>query len=161
MADKKEKVSIFSTPEEIDAIITTRINSFCGKGGKKASAWTDEEKDLRNAVVLDYLAGQGLSREQTAQQLSSRWGVTMGTARNYVSAALKDFAEYVAESDDAEKNRKLYIERLEGILQTALAGKSLDAALRAMEIYGKTMGYFNEKKDVNLTGDATFTFDFS
>lgn len=162
MADPERKISIFSAPSEIDAVIKARLATFCKKGGKNpATRWPEDELELRNAVILDYIAAQGLSREQTAQQIAARWGITPGTGRNYVTRAVQDFAKKYTQSDEAEANRKLYIERLESVLQTALERGSLDSSLRALEIYGKAMGFFLERKDVSLSGDTTFTFDFA
>ena len=79
-----EKVNIFSKPEEIDRMINTRLEQFPRKGGKTSSknvSWSDEELSIIDSVIWDYISKQGLSREQAAQQIHSRWDISLSTAR--------------------------------------------------------------------------------
>lgn len=158
---EEKKVNIFSAPEEIDAAIKSRINSFCTKGGKNSSAWTEDEMQLRDSVIWEYLVKQGLSREDTAQQIAARWDITVSTARKYVMKAIKNLANAFKESDNLEEIKRMYLSRIEGVLQTALDRGALDSSLKALDLYGKSLGFFNEKKDINLGGDLTISFDFS
>ena len=70
--EQTEKVNIFSEPEKINAIIKSRLAQFSTKGGSQKNSlvkWTESELELRNAVIIDYLTINGLSRERTAQQI--------------------------------------------------------------------------------------------
>ena len=156
-----KRVSIFDSPEEIDAVILNRLNSFPAKGAKNTrTPWTEDELELRDAVIWDYLTEQHLSRERTAQQIAARWGVYMSSARRYVADAIKRLTAQFKENE-AEELRKKYIEQLETVIQNAYESKSYDAQLRGLDILGKVHGYFNNKTDVTLAGDATIHFDFN
>lgn len=159
MEDKK--VNIFSDPSEIDAVIKSRINSFCNRGGKRSSAWTEDEIQLRDGVIWEYMVKQGLSREATAQQIAVRWDITPGTARKYVVSAIKNLANSFRDSEDLEEIKRMYLQRIEGVLQTALDRGALDSSIKALDLYGKSLGFFNEKKDLTLGGDLTISFDFT
>ena len=81
----QNKISIFDRPEQIDAVINAKLASMPRKNGKansKANAWTKDEIELRNAVIMQYIAEQGLSKERTAQQLTNRWDITIDTPEN-------------------------------------------------------------------------------
>lgn len=156
------KISIFDRPENIDAVINAKLALMPakkGKGNSKANAWTPEELELRNAVIMQYICEQGLSRERTAQQISSRWDITLGTARAWVSRAIDEFAKTYAE-ENQENNRKMWLERCEQILQEALDTGDKSSALKALDLIGKSMGIYAEKKDVNVQGDVDINFKF-
>lgn len=156
------RVNIFSTPEQIDAVITSRISQFSRKGGGQKNdlvKWTDEEIELRDAVIIDYLTADCLSREKTAQQISSRWNITMATARKYVKEAVIHFCDNVVEENE-EIRKKMFDEKLQSILQDAIDAKDRQSSLRALDIYAKTTGMYKDKTDVNLTVDGGISFDF-
>lgn len=159
----KTKVSIFSEPDLIDGVIKNRINSFSPRGGKsnnKIAGWSEEEVELRNAVIYDYIAKQACSREETARQISARWNVSMTQARRYVRSAMDDFfANYTEE--DKEKLRRTYLDRLEAIQQEAIEARDWQSALRAQEIINKLNGLYEEKTKVEIEGKIPLTFDFS
>ena len=86
--EKEKKINIFSDPEKIDAVIKSRLSMFSRKGGTQKNdqvKWTEEELELRDAVIIDYITVNGLSRERTAQQIADRWDVSMNTARTWVT----------------------------------------------------------------------------
>lgn len=162
MAQNNKPISIFDRPEQIDAIINAKLANMPQTGGKantKSNAWKPEEMELRNAVIMQYIAEQGLSRERAAQQITNRWNITLGTARNWVSRAIDDFAKSYGE-EDQEKNRRLWLERCEQVLQDAIDTRDKANALKALDLIGKSMGLFSEKKEVRLDGDANIKFDF-
>lgn len=161
--EKKEKVNIFSRPEEIDALINSRLEQFPRKGGRSCSkhvSWSDEEISIIDSVILDYIAKQGLSREATAQQLHSRWDISLSTARRYVTDSIKRMASTYTE-EDQEEQRRVWLERCEAILQDAIETKDKQSALRALDLMGKTLGLYKETKDINVDGDNTIHFEFS
>ena len=161
--EKKEKVDIFSRPEEIDALINSRLEQFPRKGGKTSSknvTWSDAEIQIIDSVILDYIAKQGLSREACAQQIYSRWDISMSTARRYVTDSIKRMAStYTVE--DQEEQRRVWLERCEAILQDAIETRDKTSALRALDLMGKTLGLYKETKDINVDGDNTIHFEFS
>ena len=158
-----DKIDIFSQPELIDGIIKGRINSFSKRGGKsnnKVYNWTEDELELRNAVIYDYIAKQACSKEETARQIASRWDISMTSARRYVKSALDDFSANW-EQEDKDKLRERYIEKLEGIMQDALEAHDRQSALRAQEIINKLNGLYEEKSKIEIEGNIPLTFDFS
>ena len=155
-------ITIFDRPEQIDAVINAKLALMPATGGKansKKGAWTPEEMELRNAVIMQYICEQGLSRERTAQQIFNRWNIALGTARNWVKAAIDSFAKTYAE-EAQENNRKMWLERVEQILQDAIDSRDKQSALKAMDMMGKAYGIYTEKKDINIEGNATISFDF-
>lgn len=157
-----EKVNIFSKPDEIDAVIKSKLAQFSTKGGKQKNSlvkWSDEEIDLRDSVVIDYLTVNCLSREQTARQLSDRWDISIGTARKYVNEAVIRFCNNAVE-EDAVIRRKMFEEKLNSILQDAVDNDDRQSALRALDIFAKTTGMYENKTDVNLTVDGGISFEF-
>lgn len=156
-------MTIFSKPEEIDAMVNSRLEQFPRKGGKNNSrviGWSDEELQIIDGVIWDYISTQGLSREQTAQQLYNRWDISLSTARRYVTDSIKRMAATYTE-EDAEQQRRVWLERCESILQDAINTRDKQSALRALDLMGKTMGLYKEGKDINLNGENTIHFDFS
>ena len=160
--EKKEKVNIFSNPDEIDAVIKSRLAQFSTKGGCQKNnlvKWTESEIELRDAVIIDYITTNGLSREKTAQQISSRWDISMVTARKYVTEAIKHFCDNVVEESEAVR-KKLFEEKLQSIYEDAVSAKDRQSSLRAIDILNKMNGMYTDKSDVNLSVDGKITFEF-
>lgn len=158
-----EKVNIFSSPEEIDSLINSRLKQFPRKGGKSCSkhvSWSDEELSIIDSVIWDYISTQGLSREATAQQLHSRWDISLSTARKYITDSIKRMASTYTE-EDQEEVRRVWLERCESILQSAIESRDKQSALKALDLMGKTLGLYKETKDINVDGDNTIHFEFS
>ena len=161
--EQKNSINIFSNPEEIDSLINSRLKQFPRKGGKSCSkhvSWSEAEIQIIDSVIWDYMAKQGLSREATAQQIYSRWDISMSTARRYVTDSIKRMASTYTE-EDQEEQRRVWLERCEAILQDAIETKDKQSALRALDLMGKTLGLYKETKDINVDGDNTIHFDFS
>ena len=159
---KTEKVNIFSEPEKVDAIIKSRLAQFSTKGGTQKNSlvkWTEAELELRDAVIMDYLTVNGLSRERTAQQIADRWDVSMQSARNYVKDAITRFAKNYVEIDEATR-KKLFEEKLQSIYEDAVSAKDRQSSLRAIDILNKMNGMYTDKSDVNVNVDGKITFEF-
>ena len=159
---KTEKVNIFSDPEKVDAIIKSRLAQFSTKGGTQKNSlvkWTEAELELRDAVIMDYLTVNGLSRERTAQQIADRWDVSMQSARNYVRDAITRFAKNYVEIDEATR-KKLFEEKLQSIYEDAVSAKDRQSSLRAIDILNKMNGMYTDKSDVNVNVDGKITFEF-
>lgn len=156
------ELNIYKDPDTIDAIINNKIRQFHVKGARsqKNDAWTEDLLELRDYVVFEYLR-QGLSKERVAEELHARWDITLSTARKYVRQAIERFCENYPE-ENKEETRKIFMEKLSKILEMAIESQSKDAALRAMDIFAKTQGYYKENKDITLNGgDNPISFDFS
>lgn len=161
--EQTEKVNIFSDPEKIDALINSRLEQFPRKGGKTSSrnvTWSEDELQIIDGVIWEYISTQGLSREATAQQLYNRWDISLSTARRYVSDSIKRMAATYTDEDQVEQ-RRVWLERCESILQDCLDTRDKQSALKALDLMGKTLGLYKENKDINLSGDNTIHFDFS
>lgn len=162
--NKKNKITIWDDPESIDRVLKTRINSFSKKGGKGCpnnnQKWTEEELELRDAVILAYICEQGLSREATSQQIAARWDIAQSTARKYVNMAITNLCNHYKDEETVEKNRKTFIERLEKMVQQSLEDNRPDLALKAMDLIGKASGAYQEKKEIKLEGETNIKFNF-
>lgn len=155
-------VDIFSKPEHIDNFIKTKLSTLPRKGGvqgSKRAAWTKEELELRDAVIMEYITTQGLSKSRTAQQIKARWGVSFDTALRYVREAINRFSKAYCE-ETQEEQRRVWMERCEQILQDAIDTRDKQAALKALDIMGKSMGIYKETKQLDVDADVDVTFDF-
>ena len=158
-----EKVNIFSSPEEIDSLINSRLKQFPRKGGKSCSkhvSWSEAEIQIIDSVIWDYMAKQGLSREATAQQIYSRWDISLSTARKWITDSIKRIANTYSE-EEQEEVRRVWLERCESILQDAISTRDTQNALKALDLMAKSLGLYKETKDVNLDVDGGISFDFS
>ena len=158
-----EKVNIFSSPEEIDSLINSRLKQFPRKGGKSCSkhvSWSEAEIQIIDSVIWDYMAKQGLSREATAQQIYSRWDISLSTARKWITDSIKRIANTYSE-EEQEEVRRVWLERCESILQECIETRDKQNALKALDLMGKSLGLYKENKDINLDVDGGISFDFS
>lgn len=156
-------LNIFSRPEDIDTFIKTKIASFPQKNGKSSTHknnWEKEELELRDAVIMEYICKQGLSKNATAQQIMDRWGIAMQTAYKYVADAVKRFSKNFAD-ENVEDQRRVWLERCEQILQDAIDSRDKTNAIKALDLIGKSMGIYQQKQNIDLSGEADIKFDFS
>ena len=160
---ERNSINIFSNPDEIDALINSRLQQFPRKGGKTSSrnvSWSEAELQIIDSVILDYIAKQGLSREATAQQLYFRWDISLSTARKWITDSIKRIANTYSE-EEQEEVRRVWLERCESILQSCLETRDKQNALKALDLMAKSLGLYKETKDVNLDVDGGISFDFS
>lgn len=146
----------FITPEEIDGMIQAHMSQV-----RKTHQWKWDEDTLllRNSVILEYICSQGLSNRRTAEQISSRWGISMDAARDWVKNALSTLAEYGQEN--IEDLRQKHLERLEAILEQSMADNAKDSALKAADQIAKLLGLNTDTTKVKLSGgDEPIKFDF-
>ena len=163
MMEQKNSINIFSSPEEIDSLINSRLKQFPRKGGKSCSkhvSWSEAEIQIIDSVIWDYMAKQGLSREATAQQIYSRWDISLSTARKWITDSIKRIANTYSE-EEQEEVRRVWLERCESILQDAISTRDTQNALKALDLMAKSLGLYKETKDVNLDVDGGISFDFS
>ena len=161
--EQKNNINIFSSPEEIDSLINSRLKQFPRKGGKSCSkhvSWSDAEIQIIDSVIWDYMAKQGLSREATAQQIYSRWDISLSTARKWITDSIKRIANTYSE-EEQEEVRRVWLERCESILQECIETRDKQNALKALDLMGKSLGLYKENKDINLDVDGGISFDFS
>ena len=160
---EKNSVNIFSEPEKIDALINSRLQQFPRKGGKTSSrniSWSDSELQIIDSVIWDYIAKQGLSREATAQQIYSRWDISLSTARKWITDSIKRIANTYTK-EEQEEVRRVWLERCESILQECIETRDKQNALKALDLMAKSLGLYKETKDINVDGDNTIHFEFS
>ena len=161
--EQKNSINIFSSPEEIDSLINSRLKQFPRKGGRSCSkhvSWSDAEIQIIDSVIWDYMAKQGLSREATAQQIYSRWDISLSTARKWITDSIKRIADTYSE-EEQEEVRRVWLERCESILQECIETRDKQNALKALDLMGKSLGLYKENKDINLDVDGGISFDFS
>lgn len=148
---------LFLPPEDIDMIIKSRLATTIKKGSKSAGQWTEQEINIRNMVIWEYICKQGLSRTECARQMVSRWGIHLNTAYRYIQQAIASLCIDYEEKE--EEYRQKHIERIESILQDAIDRGAQDTALKCLDQLAKINGIYNEKKDINLNnGNITFKF---
>ena len=161
--EQKNSINIFSSPEEIDSLINSRLKQFPRKGGKSCSkhvSWSEAEIQIIDSVIWDYMAKQGLSREATAQQIYSRWDISLSTARKWITDSIKRIADTYSQ-EEQEEVRRVWLERCESILQECIETRDKQNALKALDLMGKSLGLYKENKDINLDVDGGISFDFS
>ena len=161
--EQKNNINIFSSPEEIDSLINSRLKQFPRKGGKSCSkhvSWSEAEIQIIDSVIWDYMAKQGLSREATAQQIYSRWDISLSTARKWITDSIKRIANTYSE-EEQEEVRRVWLERCESILQECIETRDKQNALKALDLMAKSLGLYKETKDINVDGDNTIHFEFS
>ena len=140
----------------------SRLAQFSSKGGCQKNSlvkWTDAELELRDAVIMDYLTINGLSRERTAQEIAARWDVTLQSARNYIKDAITRFSKNYVEIDEATR-RKIFEEKINAIFEDAVDAKDRSNSLKAMDMLNKMNGLYRDKSDVNLNVEGSISFDF-
>lgn len=150
------------TEEEIDAVIKSRLEQFCRKGGAnngRNAHWTEDELELMDNVIWELITKKGYSREVAAQTIKERWDIHISTARKYVKQAIERVSN--AYEEDTDKLRRVFLERCEGIIKDAIENRQKDTALKAMDLMAKSLGLYRESKDINLQGDGSIKFDFS
>ena len=160
---ERNSINIFSNPDDIDALINSRLQQFPRKGGKTSSrnvSWSDSELQIIDSVIWDYIAKQGLSREATAQQIYSRWDISLSTARKWITDSIKRIANTYTK-EEQEEVRRVWLERCESILQDAISTRDAQNALKALDLMAKSLGLYKETKDINVDSDNTIHFDFS
>ena len=161
--EQKNNINIFSSPEEIDSLINSRLKQFPRKGGKSCSkhvSWSEAELQIIDSVIFDYIAKQGLSREACAQQIYSRWDISLSTARKWITDSIKRIANTYSQ-EEQEEVRRVWLERCESILQECIETRDKQNALKALDLMGKSLGLYKENKDINLDVDGGISFDFS
>lgn len=153
---------VLDDPETIDKYVKLKIKAAPSKGGKSQSAakWTDEENELRDSVIIGYLVDNMMSNDKVAQQIAARWGMSVATARDWVAASRRRFCARQGK-ENLEEVRKIFVERVESLIEDAKENGSNENIRHALELYGKTFGLLSEKKDINLSGDTTIKFEFT
>lgn len=157
-------VKIWDDPEIIDNYMRAKIASCPAKGGKKGAPvnttiWKENDLELRNAVVIELVCKKCYSKEACAQELSKRWGCSLSTAREYTKKGLQSLYD-----NYKEVGQKIvldsYREKVERIANTALNSGDTKLALQAVDMLNKMGGAYTEKKDLNISGEATINFKF-
>ena len=140
----------FLEPEEIDKIIREKA-----KIAGKCHPWTEPEIMMRNQVIIDLIA-QGLSRRRIQEEIMSRWGIKLTTAKTYI----KDAYDTLLHNNEEflEYNRDKQIERLENIITEALEAHEYKAAVMATAELNKLLGLTTNQKITLENTDRVFRF---
>lgn len=140
----------FLEPEEIDKIIREKA-----KIAGKCHPWTEPEIMMRNQVIID-LIGQGLSRRRIQEEIMSRWGIKITSAKTYIKdaydALLRNNEEYISYQRDQQ------VERLENIITEALEAHEYKAAVMATAELNKLLGLTTNQKITLENTDRVFKF---
>lgn len=115
--------------------------------------WTQDELDVRNQVIWDYIA-QGLSPVKVKENIAHRWGISLRTADNYFAEALDDLTQHTEGA--REHYFKLQVTRLEGIVQEAMEHNQYKEAAMATEQLSKLYGLYAPQTQINITTEFNF-----
>lgn len=152
----------FLSPDEQDKIVLQVIDKAYKRNkteGKNnwGCKWTDEAIAIRRQVIIEYLA-QGLGHYRTAQELQNRWQVAYKTAAGYIKDAVEYMGTNIAEIN--QYNYEIAVQRLESILEDALADKNRKEALQTIDLLNKIQGLYVNKVEADVKADTTIEFKF-
>lgn len=157
MATEKNDQFKFLSPEDADIIIKKRIESLHRNGGN-SQKWSDEERLIRDNVILEYILDSGLSRLRTAEQISDRWGIGMTTAYRYIREAFKTLAK--APAGEIAEKKKVQLERLEYLYAEAREQRDNELALKILAEISKLEGFNTDNKNIAFNGDDKIQITF-
>lgn len=140
----------FLEPEEIDNIIREKA-----KIAGKCHPWTEPEIMMRNQVIIDLIA-QGLSRRRIQEEIMSRWGIKLTTAKGYIKGAYDVLMQSSEEYLTIQKEQQ--VERLEHIITEALEAHEYKAAVMATAELNKLLGLTTNQKITLENTDRVFKF---
>lgn len=154
------------TDEQRDEIVKSRahskqIGTTKGKDGKCISGrglkWDDYAIDVRRYVIMS-LINRGKSYTETRLEIMQRWDIARTTAENYI----KDALGAVGEINEMLRLqwRDVQLERLQKIIDDALAHGDRKSALAANEQINKITGQYVTKVEADVKEDSTVKFDF-
>lgn len=120
------------------------------------NAKTKAARDVRSVDILQQLKS-GMSRANVLDYLQKKYDVKMVTAIHYLTDAYKLLAEqsrdYIADL------RQVQLDRLETILQDAMANKNWKIALQTIDIINKTFALYEIKTTVQIeSNNVKFKF---
>lgn len=152
----------FLSPEEQDKIVLQVIDKAYKRNkteGKNnwGCKWTDDAIAVRRQVIIEYLA-QGLGHYRTAQEIQNRWKVAYKTAAGYIKDAVEYMGTNIAEIN--QYNYEIAVQRLESILEDALASNNRKEALQTIDLLNKIQGLYVNKVEADVKADTTIEFKF-
>ena len=101
---------------------------------------------------------QGLGHYRTAQELQNRWKVAYKTAAGYIKDAVEYMGTNIAEIN--QYNYEIAVQRLENILEDALAHNNRKEALQTIDLLNKIQGLYVNKVEADVKADTTIEFKF-
>lgn len=146
----------FLTAEDIDVAIKGQLEK--SRSYARPIPWPVDLLLIRNSVIIEYIAKQGLSVYECTRQISDRFDIAIPTAKLWIKEALHSLSEFAIEN--IEDSKKTHIERLESILQESLDRGCSDVALKCLDQLAKINGLYTEKKEIKVEGE-NITFEFS
>lgn len=152
------------TDDERDVIVRAaiedarpeKIHDNVRKGGL-LKIWDEYRVEVRRYCVMRML-NTGKSYIECKREMMERWSISKSSADNY----LKDALDAVSEVNDKyrDKWRDVQLERLQRIIDDALAHGDRKSALAANEQINKITGQYITKIDADVKEDSTVRFDF-
>lgn len=152
------------TDEERDVIVRAAIDDARPertarnkrKGGL-LKIWDEYRVEVRRYCIMSML-NTGKSYIECKREMMERWNICKASADNY----LKDALDAVSEVNDKyrDKWRDVQLERLQKIIDDALAHGDRKSALAANEQINKITGQYVTKVEADVKEDTTVRFDF-
>lgn len=119
--------------------------------------WTDEDILIRHQLVIHWL-GLGIPTMEVSRRMQNFWGISNRCGVYYI----KEATQWLTASSDEyrEHMREVQLAKLERWAEECrLMGKYLEAS-KMQEQINKLLGLYEEKKKIEVSGDAIkFEFD--
>lgn len=108
--------------------------------------------------VIDLLR-KGWSRKKIADHIMKKYDFTFQQASKYIHDAYLEIFE-ASNVVDLSKLKEQYIDRVESLLEQAIANGKIDQAIRIQDMLNKITGMYIEKQEVKVDSDnIKFKFD--
>lgn len=101
---------------------------------------------------------KGWSQKKIRDHLFEKYDIPRTNGSNYIRKALQALDVVIYEKED--KLFAIQVNRMEGLLETAMKNNDVANAIKVVSEMNKVYGLHKEKKDINLKAEETIKFQF-
>ena len=101
---------------------------------------------------------KGWSQKKIRDHLFEKYNISRPNGGNYIRKALGALDVVLYEKED--KLFAIQVNRMEGLLETAMSNNDVANAIKVINEMNKVYGLHKEKKDINLKAEETIKFEF-
>lgn len=101
---------------------------------------------------------KGWSQKKIRDYLFEKYNISRPNGGNYIRKALGALDVVLYEKED--KLFAIQVNRMEGLLETAMSNNDVANAIKVINEMNKVYGLHKEKKDINLKAEETIKFKF-
>lgn len=101
---------------------------------------------------------KGWSQKKIRDHLFEKYNIQRMNGANYIRKALQALDVVLYEKED--KLFAIQVNRMEGLLETAMNNNDVANAIKVINEMNKVYGLHKEKKDINLKAEETIKFKF-